>query len=319
MNAWNRIEHLGFEITNRCDLKCKICNIWKEKQKKDLSLKDIKTVINLIKNPFFVALTGGEPFLNRQIYEIYRYLFKLYLNKKITAINISTNAYSHKVIEFLEKNKKNLLPLSLNVSVDGLATLHNLHRGKEDAFKKTLNNIIKIKKYKVPLTIKFIASSLNYKDLFNVYLLTKKVNCNLKVNLFEKAANYYHRENKINNLMLSNEQKKVIKQSIEKIHFLEKNKTSVPFLISTILHLKWILDGSHFDFIKKYYISSKIYKSLFITADKKIYNCIYCAPVGIINRQGIEIDWNKIEEIKKLTLQSKSPEYLSPYSYLRQI
>ena len=57
-------KYITLELTNRCDLRCSMCSIWKEKTKNFLSVEDIKRILALSKNPVSIALTGGEPFLH---------------------------------------------------------------------------------------------------------------------------------------------------------------------------------------------------------------------------------------------------------------
>lgn len=235
------MKSITLEVTNRCNLCCRICNIWKERTCRDLSLKKIKELIGSLSGPLSVALTGGEPFLHPQIDGIYRYLFKLHLQKKVKNINIATNAYSEDILRFVERNKRYLRPLAFSISLDGLEKKHNLHRGKNDAFKKTAKNIFLIKKHNLPLSLKFVISKINYRDLLDVYKLSKQMGCVFYPKLFEKVENYYHRTNKLPSLMLEAGMLSFVEKNIKKIYTLEnKNNKEKLTSFSSLCIIKFI-------------------------------------------------------------------------------
>jgi MoaA/NifB/PqqE/SkfB family radical SAM enzyme len=65
-----------FNITFRCNLKCKHCDIWKDKSGKELSTEEIKEIIDKLKNwleYFRLHFSGGEPLVRKDIFEIIKY------------------------------------------------------------------------------------------------------------------------------------------------------------------------------------------------------------------------------------------------------
>lgn len=308
------LREITIEITNRCNLQCRICNIWKEKEKSDLSLKDIKRIMNSIKNPITVALTGGEPFLNPHIHKIYRYLFMLYLQKKIRKIDIATNAFSNKILSFVENNKHRLAPLSLSISIDGFRETHNRQRGKSMAFEKSLKNILILKKYHVPLNLKFVISKINYKDILKVYTLSKQLNCNLFLKHFEQLKNYYHRTGSLPNLRLNDNKRLLVKKVIDKIYTLEKEHNKSSLYLYSLFCLSRSLLKSNLIFLKECFTPKF---SLFITNRGRIYSCLKLNPVGSIK------NWPSLEQDKynKIITDASSgvcPKCLSFHGYLKK-
>ena len=61
---------LNFAITWRCNLKCKMCNIWMKESSNELKLDEIEEFVE--KSPYFswVSLTGGEPFIRMDFVDI---------------------------------------------------------------------------------------------------------------------------------------------------------------------------------------------------------------------------------------------------------
>ena len=108
----------SFEITHRCNLKCIHCCVDADEihsNKEDLSTEQVKNIIDkLIEwNPKGIALTGGEPMLRKDFFEILKYLKSKYDGK----VSISTNG------TFI--NNKNVDQLSkyidqIDISVDGI-------------------------------------------------------------------------------------------------------------------------------------------------------------------------------------------------------
>lgn len=307
------LEKITFEITNQCNLQCKICNIWKEKTKINLSLENIKKILEGFKKPLTISLTGGEPFLNPKIDRIYRYLFKLFLQKKIKNIDIATNAYSKKILDFLENNRNYLFPLSLSISMDGLEKNHNRQRGKNDAFQNTLKNIIVIKKYNIPVTLKFVISKINYKDLIEVYRLSRRIGTSFNVKFIEEVPNYYHRQDEYSDLALNDQELSVIKKDIEEIYKNENKKKNLTSF--SLLCIKNFLNNENLNFIKKCLTPEY---SLFITCYGKVYNCLYQESIGDI-KNWPNLNWDKAKEISNNAKKGLCPRCLSYHGYLRGI
>lgn len=272
------INKVTFEITNNCNLNCRICNIWKEKNKTDLSLAQIKKVLDSLPGPLAIALTGGEPLLNPQINQIYKYLFTLFLRKKIKNIDIATNAYSNDLQNFLKNNLNMLKPLSFSISLDGINKTHNIQRGKKDAFRKTLNNILLIKKYNVPLALKFVISKLNYKDLYKVYRLAKKINVFLYIKFYEKLPNYYHRQFIAPEVSINEVQAKQVKKQLLKIMH---QASTGPLKKSSLDYLINFIEDKNLDFIKTCLTPRN---SLFVTAQGDVFSCIYQEKIGSLKK-----------------------------------
>lgn len=143
-------------ITYKCNSRCIMCNIWKEKPKKELSLEDWKKVL---KDPIFInirdlTISGGEAFL----YEDYVKLIKLMIDSApdLRRLVLNTNGFlTETIIKNVSKIanycKDGKIKLSVSVSIDGIGSDHNdirrVKNGYEKA-KKTLFRLISLAKDK---------------------------------------------------------------------------------------------------------------------------------------------------------------------------
>jgi len=99
-------------ITYRCNSRCKTCYIWKIQHKipveMELTLDEWEKVLkSLGESPYWITISGGEPFLHGGLVEIIKIIDK-YNSPKI--INIPTNGLLYKMIP--QKVKENLEVIS---------------------------------------------------------------------------------------------------------------------------------------------------------------------------------------------------------------
>jgi len=97
---WKELERkravtgFGFEVTERCNLNCRHCYINRpesdpDARKAELGLEEIKGIVDqaVSMGALWCLLTGGEPLLRRDFFEVYDYL-----KKKGLLVSIYTNA-----------------------------------------------------------------------------------------------------------------------------------------------------------------------------------------------------------------------------------
>ena len=67
---------LTFSVTNKCQSRCKTCNIWKiypdkhQNPEKELTLDEITQFFQTMGRVYFFNLSGGEPFLRNDLPQI---------------------------------------------------------------------------------------------------------------------------------------------------------------------------------------------------------------------------------------------------------
>lgn len=154
--------------TKKCNLKCLYCydksNIKKNAlMSKELNTKEIVTLIRQVKKLGCsrVRLTGGEPFVRKDIFTILKECEDM-------DVNICTNTVL--IGKFLYKLKKmNFRSLHIHTSIDGIDT-HKKYRIDSNPL-EILRNIKIIKKEipKVSISVNTVINDSNVFDLLNLY------------------------------------------------------------------------------------------------------------------------------------------------------
>jgi len=134
-------------ITSKCNLRCQHCFNWRNLDGKDeLSLEEIKKISNNLPQFDFLLLTGGEPFVRRDIVELVKTFRE---NNNVTTVSIPTNGFL--VSKTVEKLKELLsidpkLGVFINFSIDGVGKVHDKMRGREGSFKNVISSLTKATK-----------------------------------------------------------------------------------------------------------------------------------------------------------------------------
>lgn len=147
---------ITFELTHRCNCRCEMCRFWVEGSRLELEEMNLDQILGIISDidneykkdglrPFF-GLTGGEPFLKKELLDI----VKFFHDKGIKYDMVSNFSVPNK--QYLEKLSI-YAPERINVSIDGMGSTHNLVRGL-DIFDKIIENIKYFKKISPQTSIK---------------------------------------------------------------------------------------------------------------------------------------------------------------------
>ena len=150
--------NLTFSITNLCQSKCKTCSIWRlyrdrpEKLKAELTLDEIEKIFMTMGHIYVFNISGGEPFLRKDIVEIIALACK-YLTPGI--VHIPTNAISprlvlkrvRRIIEIL-KAKYPHVRLTIKPSLDHIGDRHDKIRGVKGNFEKVIWLFNRLTEYK---------------------------------------------------------------------------------------------------------------------------------------------------------------------------
>ena len=154
-----------------CNSRCSTCKIWK-KQAKNLSVDEYRKIFRGIgRSPYWITLSGGEPFLRNDIVEIVSEIYKLSRPK---IINIPTNGLLVKTIiektEAIAKACPNA-QIIVNVSIDGIENQHDEIRNVPGNYKKalaTFNGLKALKQKNLNVGIHTVISRFNVEGFSSV-------------------------------------------------------------------------------------------------------------------------------------------------------
>lgn len=124
-------------VTYRCNAHCNMCDCFKHptKPEEEITLD----VIRKLPEMAFTNITGGEPFIRRDIPDIVRELYK-----KSDRIVISTNGYfTDRIISLCREFPK----VGIRISIEGLQKTNDSIRGIPDGYRRgygTLTTLVEM-------------------------------------------------------------------------------------------------------------------------------------------------------------------------------
>ncbi|MCL5090678.1 MAG: radical SAM protein [Patescibacteria group bacterium] len=162
----------GFYITNTCNFRCQMCNIWRNPKKDRISLENFKKIVDDLANmgTYYLSLSGGETLLLPNLEE-----YLSYAKKKIPYVHFVTNGF------LLDEKRAKKIATSgvdeVSISIDGLAKFHDQLRGIKGAFDHAISAINNLKTFapKVKIVVNSVILPDNIDDLYKVVELTKNM------------------------------------------------------------------------------------------------------------------------------------------------
>jgi MoaA/NifB/PqqE/SkfB family radical SAM enzyme len=297
---------IHFAPTLRCNLKCKYCSIWKEGNiNQELSLDEWKKFFLDMRDwvgKAHIGITGGEPLLREEIFEILEFMAKLGLKPSLTTNGV---LLSEDKIHRISKIKIFNINISLE-DTDG--SIHDFFRGKGN-FSKTKNNLLNLKKELDEIkskTLLVIETTLNSKNIFDAPNIVKFCNENgLKVhfgNIVEKLEiTYKGNYNKESEYKPNAGDKRKLSNIFD---YLLKNKKNV------------LNSSGELRMIRDYYLGKKINfkcsavaRNLFVSSNGDVKLCQYFSPIGNLKEGRVKDIWyskkandqrRKIKKCKKI-------------------
>ncbi len=224
-------DSLLITITNRCNLRCKMCQFPMYASDNELSLPLLKSLVDqaISMNVKRLNALGGEPFITKSTLKLMKYA-------KSKGMEISTQTNG------LLINENNIQGIcetvdSLGFSIDGLEENHDFIRGKGN-FRKTLGIIEKISKLdkKPDLPIVTVLMNHNFKDTPLMIKNLSKWHVS-RINIQPLVSNNinYTKRDKEDSLWIKESNFIELDETIEKIKELKKQGHPI---INTLYHLE---------------------------------------------------------------------------------
>lgn len=169
---------LIFFVTNKCNARCKHCFIDFNDPKTfedELTLVEIEKISKEVGDSLYnINLTGGEPFLRKDLFEI---MLLFYCNAKVKSVFITTNGFFTEEIEdFITKfNFLGLdMNLTLSISIDDFEKEHDKNRGIEGLYVKAIYSYFMVEHNGVASNINLTITDNNYSRIVEIYNDLKK-------------------------------------------------------------------------------------------------------------------------------------------------
>jgi len=302
---------LTFAITYSCNSRCKTCNIWKRKPENEMKTWEIRSMFEKI-NPSWVNLTGGEPFLRKDIYDIAKFA-----SKSAYLLNLTTNGLLvNKILKDVKEISKIGIPrFIVVVSLDGPEEIHDKIRGIKGNWGKALKVFGALKN--LSESKKNFHTYFGYTiSQYNLGLIEKTVESvkeKIDVSINDFHFNIYH----VSSLYYGNNGEKVLeKKFLKDVEYVLKEKKNlgiIPFIESKYLKL-----------IKKYFTTGMspvpcraLTSSCFIDPQGNVYPCTHWGmKLGNLRESNYDLKklWNskKANEARKLIKKNKCPGCWTP-------
>jgi MoaA/NifB/PqqE/SkfB family radical SAM enzyme len=131
-------ETLQISLTSRCNLRCEMCNAWKDAKKEDeLTLEEVKNVISQCQEWGVkeINLCGGEPLISESILDVIKFA-------KASKMKVILTTNGTLITEDLAKKLIQSGLDIITISVDGSkAATHDKIRSQPGAFEKIMQGI----------------------------------------------------------------------------------------------------------------------------------------------------------------------------------
>ncbi|MFA5318151.1 MAG: radical SAM/SPASM domain-containing protein [Patescibacteria group bacterium] len=171
-----------FFVTNRCNSKCKHCFYWQELNSgNELSINEIEKISSKFGQTQVLLLSGGEPFLRDDLFEIISLFIK---NNGVKVVSIPTNGLlTNKITEITQKLSQAFpkITFSINPSIDALYEKNDDLRGVQGSFTRSIQTVKELEKIKkqrknVEIVVNTTISNFNYRDIDDIIDFFKQFN-----------------------------------------------------------------------------------------------------------------------------------------------
>ena len=296
------------ELTYRCNLRCKMCQflpIIDRREKDELNLNEIKKIVDQIPKYTLITLTGGEPFLRNDIFEIIDYIAKNHRCHIITNGTFLTPENAERLVNFSSFSLLTGGLFFLGVSLQGLSEVHERITQVKGSYQKTLEGIRKIQEYKkikkktYPLIhITLVITQENLSQLLEVWHLVRELGvdvCNFTLyntsplpscletaNIEERIEEFPPSAPILDSEILSNQLKEIIKEGKE-------SKTAIRLPRMPLSKIIKYYQGE--PLLPKDYICYSPWSKVTISPFGEVYPC-YRIRAGNIKEKKMRYIWN---------------------------
>lgn len=190
----HRPRSLLLAVTYNCNMRCKMCNIWKTKNADELTSDELISALKrnkaFLSKLRWVQITGGEPSLKRaKVQSVVRTILEICPN--LASIGFPTNGYlTEEVSRMTKQALDDILSLKLktklqvHVSLDGSSEIHDSQRGVAGSYAASLATIGLLKKLEresnlFRVALECTVTPINISKLAEVYNIARELDCEI--------------------------------------------------------------------------------------------------------------------------------------------
>ncbi len=180
-------------VTYRCNAKCGMCNIWSSPAPAEMEPKHYEKLPGSLKT---INITGGEPFLRKDLVEVVKAIHKRAPSSRIV---FSTNGFlTESILKTISEIRKFHRNIGVGVSVDGLEQVHDKIRGSPGAFRKAVSTIEGLKALGLKdLRIGTTLTQENVRDARSVFDLSQKLGVEFSVTFAHNSEIYFQKTDNV--------------------------------------------------------------------------------------------------------------------------
>lgn len=175
-------------LTYRCNARCNMCDCYKDpsKPEDEITLDTIQKLPRMA----FVNITGGEPFIRKDIEEVVRIL-----QDKADRIVISTNGFfTDRILSLCER----FPTVGIRISIEGLQQTNDAIRGIPDGFNRGYETLKTLVERKHPdVGFGMTVQDMNCEDLVPLYRLSDELDMEFATATLHNSFYFRKMDNRI--------------------------------------------------------------------------------------------------------------------------
>ncbi len=172
----------AFELLPVCNLNCKMCYVRKSMSEVQMAggLKDANWWLNLARQArdaglLYPLLTGGEPFLHPEFFDILAGMTEM-------GLQVSINSNGTLIDEAKAKLLAKYRPIRINITLYGASErAYEDLCGDADAFRRMKQGVALLKRYDVPIKFNASITPENVSDLEGIVAFAKEQGCPIQI------------------------------------------------------------------------------------------------------------------------------------------
>lgn len=167
------LKEINLFPTYKCNLRCEMCDLWSEPNDNDLSLDEIKLMLNEAKQigAHRLKIGGGEPLINNDLFLLLEFAHNLNYYIEITTNGTLIN----------ENVAKRLVGHinTVNISIEGAKECHDSIRGKGTfLLAKNAARLLRKNSRRLHIILIMVVSKISYKYMRYLVELAQELNAN---------------------------------------------------------------------------------------------------------------------------------------------